>query len=63
MCSFHHQCYRHTVILIYTVLHTDSGAAQAVVTKAEGERGPCSAVVMTTGGVALRAAVIAVATQ
>lgn len=38
MCSCHHQCYRHTVILIYTVLHTDSGAAQAVVTKADGER-------------------------
>lgn len=39
MCSFHHQCYRHTVLLSYTVLQTDSVAAQAVATKAKGERG------------------------
>lgn len=38
-CTFHHQCYRHTVLLSYTVLQTDSVAAQAVVTKDEGERG------------------------
>lgn len=39
MCSFHHQCRRHTVLHSYTVLQTDSVAAQAVVSKAGGERG------------------------
>lgn len=32
------QCYRHIVFLSYSVLQTDSGVAQAVVTKAGGER-------------------------
>lgn len=51
------------MLLSYTVLQTDSVAAQAVVTKAEGERGQSSTVAMTTGGVALRAGAIAVATR
>lgn len=56
-------CSTQTVLLSYTVLQTDSVAAQAVVTKAEGERGRCSAVSMTTGGVACQAGAIDVATR
>lgn len=56
-------CSTQTVLLSYTVLQTDSVAAQAVVTKAEDERGRCSAVAMTTGGVACRAGAIGMATR
>lgn len=47
------------------MLQTDSVVAQAVFAKAEGEKGGrrCSAVVMTTWGVAWQEGVIAVATR
>lgn len=73
MCSFHHQCDRHTVLQTQSVAQCYSGIQcyrQTVLLlrlcllrlKVKGGR-RCSAVVMTTWGVAWQEGVIAVATR